>query len=205
MKLENILLDKDGHVKITDFGLSKQTEEEVEDDDSVIAGTFEYLSPEVIGGLNHSYPADWWAFGNVMFEMLCGYHPFYCEDREELFHRIMYYDVEYPDYAGAEAVDLLKKLFKRDPEQRIGTRGGQEIQAHPFFKSIDFDMLFDKKIEAPFKPEVADDFDVSFFDNDFTNQPAVLTPASTISYINLTASAFGDFSYNQDSFLLDRS
>ncbi|RKO93704.1 kinase-like domain-containing protein [Blyttiomyces helicus] len=153
MKLENILLDKDGHVKITDFGLSKQ-EDDDDDSDTSVVGTLEYLAPEVIIGLKNSAAVDWWAYGVVLFEMLCGFHPFYSEDREEIRDNILKAKIEYPNHVSANARDLIGRLLERSPKKRLGTGGGQEVQGHPFFASVDFVKLFNKQIEPPFKPEL---------------------------------------------------
>eukprot|EP00158_Paraphelidium_tribonemae_P009248 Partr_v1_DN28811_c2_g1_i1_m33881 putative Ribosomal protein S6 kinase len=203
LKLENILLGNDGHIKITDFGLSKM-EDEVDEDESVIAGTSEYLAPEVLGGLPHSYSADWWAYAVVVFEMLCGYHPFYCEDRDELFHRIMYLKIAYPSFVPIAAKSFLSGLFQRDPERRLGSgpTGTMEIQTHDFFRTINFDLLFQKAIEPPFKPEVDNDLDVSYFDDEFTNMPAELTPPRTQSILRASEDQlFTNFTFNGDNFL----
>ncbi len=206
IKLENILLGKDGHVKITDFGLSK-LENELPDENAndQIVGTFEYMAPEVVTGQKHSFAADWWAFGVVLYEMLTGLHPFYVDDHEELYDRILSMEVEYPEYASMDALDLLSKLFIRKPSERLGygPLGGHDVQRHAFFSSIDFNKLFDKNIEPPFKPDVTDDFDVSYFDDDFTNQAPVLTPSGTRSMINLSKQAFDNFSFVRESIYLN--
>ncbi|KAI3649192.1 hypothetical protein MP228_007046 [Amoeboaphelidium protococcarum] len=210
LKLENILLDRDGHVKLTDFGLSKVNSDGVDsadggggddDDDSIIAGTFEYLAPEIIGGLTGSYAADWWALGVVMFEMLCGYHPFYCEDRDELCQRIMYIKIEYPQYVSADARDALHRLLHRDPNKRLccGSKGAIELQKHKFFSSIDFDLLFKKELPVPFRPEVNDDLDVKYFDDDFLQQDIGDTPDSVNSYLAQRPGVFQEFGFNQDA------
>ncbi|KAJ3124133.1 RAC-alpha serine/threonine-protein kinase [Nowakowskiella sp. JEL0407] len=183
LKLENILIAKDGHIKITDFGLSKQ-ETEVENCETVV-GTLEYLSPEVFLGVENGFPADWWAFGVVLFEMLCGFHPFYHENREEIKDRILYGLIEFPEeilHESPIAVNLIRELLQRDVKKRLGCQGvepgmgGYEIQTHEFFQEIDFFKLFRKEISPPFLPELVDDFDVRFFDEQFTEEPALLTP-----------------------------
>ncbi|KAJ3286824.1 RAC-alpha serine/threonine-protein kinase [Borealophlyctis nickersoniae] len=173
LKLENILLAKDGHVKITDFGLSKQ--EDVNDDDSdtvSVVGTLEYLAPEVLQGLENSFAADWWAYGVVLFEMLCGFHPFYSDDREMIRENIITAEVEYPGHVSDDAMDLIARLLCRTPAKRLGCgpEGGKEIMGHDFYIGVDFDRLLKKEIEVPFKPELTDDFDVSFFDEVFTTE-----------------------------------
>lgn len=178
LKLENILLGADGHIQLTDFGLSKKEEEEEEE--GVIVGTLEYISPEVIIGRRHSYAADWWSYGLVLFEMLCGYHPFYCENQDELFERILNLKIELPDFVGEEMADFLARLLIRNPAQRLGSGplGNKEIQNHGFLSHIDFGLLFRKALKPPFAPHLSSDLDTRFFDDEFTNEEPVLTPTS---------------------------
>ncbi|KAJ3087974.1 RAC-alpha serine/threonine-protein kinase [Quaeritorhiza haematococci] len=177
LKLENILLAKDGHVKITDFGLSKQEDE----DDTELVGTLEYLAPEVLQGRPCTFTVDWWAYGVVVFEMLNGFHPFYSENREEIKRNILRAPIEFPNDISNDSRDLIARLLQRNPKERLGCggEGGLEIRNHPFFASIDFAKLFNKAIEPPFKPDVVDDFDVSFFDDLFTKEPAFITPTGS--------------------------
>jgi serine/threonine protein kinase len=148
------------------------------------------------------------AFGLVTFEMLCGFHPFYCENRKQLFSRILTLEIDYPDFLKDEAVDLFVNLLARNPEERLGSgpRGAQDIQQHPFFSQIDFEMLFRKEIEPPFKPDVSDDFDVTYFDDEFTNLPVELSPAGSVSsFLAEQPDAFKDFTYQDRSFLSSSS
>ncbi|KAJ1565717.1 hypothetical protein HK096_011314, partial [Nowakowskiella sp. JEL0078] len=120
-------------------------------------------APEVLLGIENSFPADWWAFGVVLFEMICGYHPFYHENREEIRERILHGSIEFPEEVmrdSPEAVDLILGLLERDGKKRLGCQGvepgmgGYEIQTHPFFQEIDFSKLFQKKMTPPFIPEL---------------------------------------------------
>ncbi|KAJ3225137.1 RAC-alpha serine/threonine-protein kinase [Clydaea vesicula] len=184
LKLENILLSKDGHIKITDFGLSKR-EEDKEEDSSHVVGTLEYLAPEVLKGEKATYAADWWAYGVVLFEMLCGYHPFYSEEREYIHEFILNAPIEFPEHVSDEACDLAFKLLTRNPEKRLGSggSGGLEIRSQKYFESIDFVKLFNKEIPVPFQPELVDDFDVRFFDEQFTEEP--ITPVMSSENVHL--------------------
>ncbi|KAI8823050.1 kinase-like domain-containing protein [Fimicolochytrium jonesii] len=177
LKLENILLSREGHVKITDFGLSKQETEDEESDSEAdmvfVVGTLEYLSPEVLEGYPHTAAADLWALGVVTFEMLCGYHPFHSEDREEIQANILESPVEFPEWVSPEAKDFIAGLLKRNPRLRLK---GEAIRKHPFFAGVDWRKLFDLEVEVPFKPELTGDYDVSFFEAEFTEEAAVLTP-----------------------------
>ncbi|TPX56088.1 hypothetical protein PhCBS80983_g04815 [Powellomyces hirtus] len=191
LKLENILLSKDGHVKITDFGLSKQEEEggngpQTEDEDSEtisVVGTLEYLAPEVLYGHPHTAAADIWALGVVTFEMLCGFHPFYSDDRQEIQDNILHAAIEYPSYVSSDARNFISRLLNRDPQRRMM---GADIQKHPFFKSIDWQKLFNMELEVPFKPELTDDYDVSFFEDEFTDEMPALTPMGSSDLLSHT-------------------
>ncbi|KAJ3217352.1 RAC-alpha serine/threonine-protein kinase [Dinochytrium kinnereticum] len=171
LKLENILLDRDGHVKIADFGLSRQ--DGTPEEDTEILGTLEYLAPEVLEGKGTSFASDWWALGIVMFEMLCASHPFHSENRMGIMRNILQADVSFPDFVSAPAQDILIHLLNRQPKMRLGSRraGSDEIQHHAFFQSINFDALESLEVVPPYIPQVADDFDVQFFDETFTDAP----------------------------------
>ncbi|KAI9178939.1 hypothetical protein H9P43_005601 [Blastocladiella emersonii ATCC 22665] len=172
LKLENILLDKDGHIKIADFGLSRMSTKDEQDRTFSMAGTLEYFAPEVIEGVNYSFPADWWAFGVILFELLCGYHPFYNPNPEILYQLILRAPLEFPSFTSAKASDLISRLLDRDYKRRLGSgkQGSREIQQHPFFKDIDFVKLFRKELPPPWRPDLTDDFDVKFFDKEFTSE-----------------------------------
>ncbi|KAJ3047340.1 RAC-gamma serine/threonine-protein kinase [Rhizophlyctis rosea] len=227
LKLENILLAKDGHVKITDFGLSKQ-EDDMEDDMSTVSivGTLEYLvrfffirsftqlprsypsrvqtqAPEVLEGLENSFAADWWAYGVVLFEMLCGFHPFYSDDREMIRDNIISAEIEYPPHVTSDARDLISKLLNRNPMRRLGSGSGKgrEIMGRPFYASVDFGKLYRKEIEPPFKPELVSLCVLCcFFDELFTTEePVLLTP--TESQDDLASRDVDGFSFRGHSYM----
>ncbi|XP_023773902.1 RAC-beta serine/threonine-protein kinase-like isoform X2 [Cyanistes caeruleus] len=119
IKLENLMLDKDGHIKITDFGLCK---EGVTHGTTMrtFCGTPEYLAPEVLEDNDYGRAVDWWGLGVVMYEMLCGRLPFYNQDHERLFELILLEDIRFPRSLGPESRNLLAGLLKKDPKQRLG-------------------------------------------------------------------------------------
>ncbi|XP_034939715.1 ribosomal protein S6 kinase alpha-3 [Chelonus insularis] len=166
LKPENILLDADGHMSLTDFGLSKQP---VDDSKAYsFCGTVEYMAPEVVNRQGHSFAADWWSFGVLMFEMLTGALPFQGANRKETMTQILKAKLGMPYNISPEAQSLLRVLFKRNPANRIGNNGIEEIKNHEFFKSIDWDALYRKEIVPPFKPAVSHDDDAFYFDSEFT-------------------------------------
>ena len=119
LKPENLLLDSDGHIAVTDFGLSK---ENLEDDKAYsFCGTVEYMAPEVVNRKGHSYAADWWSFGVLMYEMLTGQLPFQGENRKETMNQILKAKLGMPEYLSPEAQSLLRALFKRNPINRLGS------------------------------------------------------------------------------------
>uniref|UniRef100_A0A3B4H4F5 Ribosomal protein S6 kinase n=1 Tax=Pundamilia nyererei TaxID=303518 RepID=A0A3B4H4F5_9CICH len=141
IKLENILLDSDGHVVLTDFGLSKEFLEEDKGRTYSFCGTIEYMAPEIIRGKSgHGKSVDWWSLGILMFELLTGASPFTLEgernSQSEVSKRILRCDPPFPSMIGPIAQDLLKKLLVKDPHKRLGSgpRGAEDIKAHPFFK-----------------------------------------------------------------------
>uniref|UniRef100_A0A8C2IK99 non-specific serine/threonine protein kinase n=1 Tax=Cyprinus carpio TaxID=7962 RepID=A0A8C2IK99_CYPCA len=177
LKLENLMLDKDGHIKITDFGLCK---EGITDAATMktFCGTPEYLAPEVLEDNDYGRAVDWWGLGVVMYEMMCGRLPFYNQDHEKLFELILMEDIKFPRTLSADAKSLLSGLLIKDPNKRLG--GGpddaKEIMRHSFFVGIDWQDVYDKKLIPPFKPQVSSETDTRYFDEEFTAQTITITP-----------------------------
>ena len=169
MKPENVLINIDGYIKITDFGLSK---ENIADNYSAksFCGTPEYLAPEIIEGKGHGQAVDWWSLGSILYEMLTGYPAFYNNDREKLFNSIKNGQIKYPKYLSQEAVDLLQKFFNKDPDKRLGSgpNGLNDIKSHPFFSTINFDSILAKKIKQPFIPKLRNPTDTKYFGKEIT-------------------------------------
>ncbi|XP_045124395.1 ribosomal protein S6 kinase alpha-2-like isoform X2 [Portunus trituberculatus] len=170
LKPENILLDADGHISLTDFGLCK----EALDDQKAYSfcGTVEYMAPEVVNRRGHNTAADWWSFGVLLFEMLTGTLPFQGANRKETMNLILKAKLGMPPYLSPEAQSLLRALFKRNPANRLGAgpEGVEELKRHPFFSSIDWNKLYSKEIEPPFKPAVSKADDTFYFDQEFTTR-----------------------------------
>lgn len=191
LKLENLLLDKDGHIKIADFGLCKE-DITYGRTTKTFCGTPEYLAPEVLEDNDYGRAVDWWGVGVVMYEMMCGRLPFYNRDHEVLFTLILMEDVKFPRNISAEAKDLLSGLLVKDPNRRLG--GGpddaRDIMAHPFFSSINWTDLNQKKITPPFKPQVTSDTDTRYFDSEFTGESVELTPPEHPGPLNSIAEEY---------------
>ncbi|XP_054978968.1 ribosomal protein S6 kinase alpha-6 isoform X2 [Sorex araneus] len=167
LKPENILLDDIGHIKLTDFGLSKESVDQEKKAYS-FCGTVEYMAPEVVNRRGHSQSADWWSYGVLMFEMLTGTLPFQGKDRNETMNMILKAKLGMPQFLSAEAQSLLRMLFKRNPANRLGSEGVEEIKKHHFFANIDWNKLYKREVQPPFKPASGKPDDTFCFDPEFT-------------------------------------
>ena len=197
LKPENILMDDQGYLKLADFGMAKK----LKDDEKAMSfcGTPEYLAPEIITMEGHDKSADWWSFGILLFEMLCGLPPFYVENVDKMYELIKNSSVKFPRRItlSEDAKDVIRKLLEKNPKKRLGSQNGiEEIKSHPFFASIDFDMVEQKKMKAPFIPELANDTDVQYFDEEFTNEEVGMSyiPKKNMDMIHRNQNKFKDFS-----------
>lgn len=155
LKPENILLDYSGHIALCDFGLCKLDMKD-EDRTNTFCGTPEYLAPELLLGQGYTKTVDWWTLGVLLYEMLTGLPPFYDENTNEMYRKILSEPLHFPgpEIVPPAAKDILTKLLNRKPDQRLGANGASEIKAHPFFHSIDWRKLLMRKYEPTFKPNV---------------------------------------------------
>jgi len=193
-----VLIDREGYIKITDFGLSKQN---IMDNHSAnsFCGTPEYLAPEIIENKGHGKAVDWWSLGAIIYEMLSGLPPFYSKDRDKLFKNIKSGNLKYPSYLSQNANALLQSLFVIDPDKRLGSgnKGVDEIKGHIFFKSIDWKLIQNKKIRPPFVPKIGGDTETPYVDNEFTN----LTPVDSYNAgdsLTNEENPYRDFSYDNE-------
>ncbi len=196
IKPENILIGEDGYLKLIDFGMAKmvQGNEKAES----FCGTPEYLAPEIITGEGHNRAADWWSYGILIFEMLCGIPPFYCENTERMYDLITNAELRFPKRItlSDNAKDLIKKLLIKKQDKRLGVnKGFEEIKAHPFFQGFDFDALFAKKLEAPFIPVLTGTLDVGNFDEEFTSEEIATSviPEKNLEFIKRNQDQFDEF------------
>lgn len=195
LKPENVLLDSEGHIRITDFGLSKQNIGMHEKTHS-FCGTPEYLAPEIIKGTGHSRGADWWSLGALLYEMLCGRPPHYNRDRYQMLRDIVEKPIVMKPYFSNEAISLLRVLLERDPSKRIGfsERDADEIKEHPFFADVDWNQIAKKTHETVYKPRVRGAEDTSCIDKLFTKEGLEETPVDP-SILNKKQAHFDGFTY----------
>uniref|UniRef100_A0A8C9WNF8 Protein kinase C n=1 Tax=Scleropages formosus TaxID=113540 RepID=A0A8C9WNF8_SCLFO len=195
LKLDNVMLDRDGHIKIADFGMCK---ENVFGDNraTTFCGTPDYIAPEILLGQKYSFSVDWWSFGVLLYEMLIGQSPFHGDDEDELFESIRMDTPHYPRWITKESKDLLEKvclLFERDSTRRLGVVGN--IRAHSFFKTINWSVLERREVEPPFKPKVKAPNDCSNFDREFLNEKPRLSHSDKTFIDSMDQTAFTGFSF----------
>ncbi|KAK7148208.1 hypothetical protein R3I93_012508 [Phoxinus phoxinus] len=204
LKLDNILLDAEGHCKLADFGMCK---EGILDGitTTTFCGTPDYIAPEILQELEYGPSVDWWALGVLMYEMMAGQPPFEADNEDDLFESILHDDVLYPVWLSKEAVSILKAFMTKSPSKRLGcveSQGLEEaIKVHPFFKEIDWVLLETRKIKPPFKPRIKTKRDVNNFDQDFTREEPVLTPVEDAIIKQINQDEFKGFSYCGDETL----
>ncbi|GKY94176.1 hypothetical protein MPSEU_000383600 [Mayamaea pseudoterrestris] len=179
LKPENVLLDSQGHIRLTDFGLSKEGISNSSSGANSFCGTPEYLAPEILNRQGHGRAVDWWSLGALLYEMLTGLPPFYCQDRERLFEKIRKSELTYPLALSRPSVNLLKGLLTKDPTIRLGSgpTDADEIKPHEFFAPINWDKLMKGDITPPWVPNIQGSTDTSLFDKEFTQMP-VFSPHS---------------------------
>lgn len=187
LKPENILLDANGHIALCDFGLSKANLSQG-DTTNTFCGTTEYLAPEVLlDEQGYTKMVDFWSLGVLVFEMCCGWSPFYAEDTQQMYKNIAFGKVRFPrDALSTEGRNFVKGLLNRNPNHRLGAKAdADELMAHPFFADVDWEALGRKDIKPPFKPILKGELDTSNFDPEFTNALA----SGAASSLNARAAA----------------
>ncbi|XP_074861216.1 protein kinase C delta type isoform X3 [Carettochelys insculpta] len=197
LKLDNVMLDKEGHIKIADFGMCKENVFG-ENKASTFCGTPDYIAPEILQGLKYTFSVDWWSFGVLLYEMLIGQSPFHGDDEDELFESIRVDTPHYPRWITKESKDILEKLFERDPTRRLGITGN--IKEHSFFKTINWTALEKREIEPPFKPKVKSASDYNNFDREFLSEKARLSYSDKNLIESMDQSAFAGFSFINPKF-----
>jgi len=186
IKPDNVLIDKNGHIKLSDFGLAKVSDKLYENfkDENFnkdklthkknysCVGTAYYVAPEVLNKTGYGKDIDWWSVGCIFFEMLVGYAPFCSEETNEVCYKVINWQkyLKIPDeiVISKEAEDLINKMINNSNE-RLGKNGIKEIKDHPFFKGLDWDNI--RNTKAPFIPELKNDYDTKYFEHFEVEEP----------------------------------
>uniref|UniRef100_A0A665VNF3 Protein kinase C n=1 Tax=Echeneis naucrates TaxID=173247 RepID=A0A665VNF3_ECHNA len=193
LKLDNVLLDSEGHIKIADFGMCKENMMGQEMRTSTFCGTPDYIAPEILLGQKYNSSVDWWSFGVLLYEMLIGQSPFHGRDEEELFQSIRTDNPIYPRWLTKDSRDILVKLFVREPEERLGMKG--DIRQHGFFSSTDWIALEQRQVAPPFRPTLSSPSDCSNFDKEFINEKPRLSCADRTLINSVDQTMFRNFSF----------
>lgn len=181
LKLDNIMLGPDGHIKVADYGLCKEGMWPGQTT-TTFCGTPEFMAPEILAEQRYGRAVDWWAFGVLIYQMLLGQSPFRGEDEDEIFDAILSDEPLYPIHMPRDSVDILRKLLTREPDKRLGCgpTDALEIMKHPFFADINWDDVYHKRIKPAFIPTLRDPTDTSNFDEEFTKEQPKLTPVPSV-------------------------
>ncbi|RWS17193.1 atypical protein kinase C-like protein [Dinothrombium tinctorium] len=206
LKLDNVLLDHEGHIKLTDYGMCKEGIRPG-DTTSTFCGTPNYIAPEILRGEDYGFSVDWWALGVLLYEMLAGRSPFDIvgladnpdQNTEDfLFQVILEKTIRIPRSISVKAQSVLKGFLNKNPYERLGClpqTGFADICAHPFFKTIDWEALEAKQVTPPYKPKIENDRDLEHFDPQFTEEPVQLTPDDPRTIDKIDQSEFEGFEY----------
>nr|XP_012146179.1 PREDICTED: serine/threonine-protein kinase N isoform X3 [Megachile rotundata] len=200
LKLDNLLLDTEGYVKIADFGLCKEGMG-YGDRTGTFCGTPEFLAPEVLTDTSYTRAVDWWGLGVLIFEMLVGESPFPGDDEEEVFDSIVNDEVRYPRFLSLEAIAIMRRLLRKNPDRRLGSseRDAEDVKKQAFFRHIAWDDLLLRRVKPPFVPVIHSVEDVSNFDEEFTSEKPQLTPPKDPRPLSdLEQMLFKDFTYMAD-------
>jgi len=198
LKPENLLITAEGHIRVTDFGLSKEGLVEPGARTGTFCGTPEYLAPEVLEGKPYGKAVDWWSFGTLMYEMLVGLPPFYRQEVQEMYTTILTAELNIPDSVSPQATDLLTKLLQKNPENRLSNPN--EIKKHPFFSGIDWEALLELRVSPPWIPVLASADDVCYVDPAFLNERVTVSDDNDSSgrgsSLDSAETHFENFTYN---------
>ena len=172
LKPENILIDSQGHIKLTDFGLSKMLNSS-DERSFTLCGTLQYIAPEMFERKGYDKMIDWWSLGCLMYEMFAGKFAFQIKRNQKIDIELYKKKLQFPRHMDEDAKDLINKLLVIDPKKRIGygPNGAENIKKHLFFEGINWDDIWNKKTEPPFVPELDDEMDLRYFEKQFTDEP----------------------------------
>ncbi|KAJ1508488.1 hypothetical protein HMI54_008326 [Coelomomyces lativittatus] len=199
LKPENVLLDSNGHIALTDFGLCKENLHD--STTNTFCGTAEYLAPEVLLGLAYGRAVDWWSLGILFYEMIAGLPPFYSENTHLMYNKVLNEDAQFDERFSPLAIEFIQGLLQRDPKLRLG--GGpsdaEELKNHPYLNHVDWDRLSKKEVSTPFKPRVDSEVDTSNFDTSFTKiSPQESLTVGSAPLSETYQNHFKGFTYNEE-------
>ncbi|TPX64063.1 hypothetical protein SpCBS45565_g06148 [Spizellomyces sp. 'palustris'] len=198
LKLDNILMAPDGHIKVADYGICKENMPYGQTT-RTFCGTPDYMAPEVLMSNRYGRAVDWWSFGVLIYVMLVGRYPFHGEDEQDVLDAILNDAVEYPSNIPRDTLSLLQGLMNKNPARRLG--GGrldaEEVKRHPYFAGVDWQAFMERRVTPPWIPTIRHATDVSNFDPEFTREKPVLTPINSV--LSATdQNEFKDFTYISD-------
>ncbi|KAG0175116.1 Serine/threonine kinase [Apophysomyces sp. BC1015] len=195
LKLDNIMLGLDGHIKIADYGLCKENLWYGKTT-GTFCGTPEFMAPEILLEQPYGRAVDWWAYGVLIYEMLLGQSPFRGEDEDEIFDAILEDDILYPINMSRDSVSICQRLLTREPQKRLGAgpNDAVDIKEHPFFRGVNWEDMLNKQVAPPFYPSVTGALDTSNFDEEFTRELPALTPIDS-NMASTEQQEFVSFSY----------
>lgn len=177
IKSDNILIDNEGHLKITDFGLTKNRMKKASDTTTTFCGTPDYMAPEMILDQPYTKDVDWWGFGVLVFEMLTGITPFYDDSQNAMYRSIVNDEPSYPLRMSKKAKSFIGRLLQKDPNKRLGHGDAdvEDIKKDPFFSELNWDDVLNKKIKPEWIPKIKNEIDTSNFDSRFTEENAAIS------------------------------
>ncbi|XP_055300161.1 protein kinase C-like [Sitodiplosis mosellana] len=201
LKLENVLLDQEGHCKLADFGLCK---EGMIDGCTTptFCGTPNYMAPEILQRLEYGLSVDWWALGVLMYKMMAGQPPFEADNKDNLFESILHDDVLYPVWLSREAVSIIQAFLTKNPADRLGYSGNEsQIRSHAFFKDLNWEALELLRVKSPFQPKVNNPKDGLNLGAKSTEEEPVLTPVPNDVIGSINQDEFAGFSFVNENFV----
>ena len=196
LKPENLLINNDGYLKLCDFGLCKIIEERRELTSS-FSGSPEYISPEIISGIGHSFMSDWWSFGVLTYELLFGIPPFYDNSIERIFDLVTKSELHFPSFKNIspDTKDFIRRLLEKNPDKRLGSKTGyDEIIRHGFFKSVLYEKIIQKKTNTPIPADINNEKIDSNFDEMYTHmKPEIFDDPQDINKLKEYEKFFEEF------------
>ncbi|KAH9404777.1 hypothetical protein TYRP_000608 [Tyrophagus putrescentiae] len=196
LKLDNIMIYQDGHIRLVDFGMCQGKMYREELLPCNFCGTPEYMAPEIVQGVKYNHSVDYWALGVVIYEMVVGTSPFHGTDEDELLWNVCHQDVHYPRHLSDNVRDLIVLLLKRNPNERLGVDTSLgNIESQPWFSGVNWRRYEECKMQPPFVPELNNDTDVSYFDRYFTKEKPVISSTASSPISEKDQLMFEGFNY----------